>query len=272
VSKQLLLKIHHLTFHYALARQISVKLQFSPCGHFLHVASLEVRVTAVKGDQRCKNMQCIICHPLPDLHLYMLVLTYRLSTRKPTRSPPVLLHRVKADLGKHEGRLSVSQLPFIFTWTPRDLFVSRRGTNLEVFRFPLFRECTGDGCPSEQNVLVPMKKTLLPDSAALRDVYFVPLSNDCNGASMVIVGSETRAKAALVEDLIQLELPDETSESPKRRTLGPSIGAILQAEDIGGWIGAEGISVPLGRSMGILDMRKEKFDPDDDCDAEPYAE
>ena len=195
----------------------------------------------------------------------MLVLTYRLSTRKPTRSPPVLLHRVKVDLGKHEGLLSVSQLPFVFTWTPRDLLVSRRGTNLEVFRIQLFSECTGDGCPSEQSVLVPMKKTLLPDSAALRDVYFVPLSDDGNGASMVVVGSETRVKVALVEDLVQLGLPDETSESQKRRTLAPSIGVILQAEDMGGWIRAEGISVPQGRSMGNLDMRKEKFDPVDDC-------
>jgi len=231
VSKRLLLKIHHLTFHFALARQISVKPQFSPCGHFLHVASLEVRATAVKGDRRCKNRRCSVCHPHPDLHLYMLVLTYRLSTRKPTPSPPVLLHRVKVDLGKHEGRLSVSPLPFVFTWTPHDLFVSRRGTNLEIARIQLFSECVGDGCPSEQSILVPKKKTPLPDSAALRDVYFAPMSDDRNGSSMVVVGSETRVKAALVEDLVRLELPDETSKLQKKRTLAPSIGAILQAED-----------------------------------------
>ncbi|KAF8345373.1 hypothetical protein F5887DRAFT_179696 [Amanita rubescens] len=199
----------------------------------------------------------------------MLVLTYCLSTSKPTRSPPVLLHRVKVDLGKHEGRLSVSQLPFVLTWTPRDLFVSWQGTMLEVSRIQLFSECIGDGCPSEQGILVPKKQTLLPDSAALRDVYFVPLSDDRNGASMIAVGSETRVKAALVEDLVQLG-PDESSESQKRRTLAPCIGAILQIEDIGGWDRAEGISVPQGRSMGNLDMRKEIFDPVDDCDAEPY--
>ena len=117
----------------------------------------------------------------------MLVLTYRLSTRKPTRNPPVLLHRVKVDLGKHEGRLSVSHPPFTFTWTPRDLFISRRGTSLEVARIQLFSEL-GEGCPSEQSVLVP------PDGAALRDVYFVPLSDDRNGASLVVVGSETRCR------------------------------------------------------------------------------
>jgi hypothetical protein len=83
---------------------------------------------------------------------------------------------------------------------------------------------------------------------------------------MVVIGSETRVKAALVEDLVQLGLPDETSESQNRLTLAPCIGAILQAEDIGGWIRAEGIYVPQGRSMGNLDMRKEKFDPVDDCD------
>jgi hypothetical protein len=111
-----------------------------------------------------------------------------------------------------------------------------------------------------------MKQTLLPDSAALRDVYFVPLSDDRNGASMVVVGSETRVKAALGKDLIQAGLPDETSEFQKKRTLAPTIGAILQTEDIGGWIRAEGISVPQGHSMGNLDMRREKFDPVDDCD------
>jgi len=262
VSERLLLKIHHLTFHFISARQISVKPQFSPCGQFLHVASLELRVTAVESDRCCKNRHC---HPLPDLHLYMLVLTYRLSTSKPTRSPPVLLHRVKVDLGKHESRLSVSQLPFVFTWNSRDLFVSRRGIKLEVFRIQLFSERNSDGRPSEQSVMWPMKKILLPDSAAFRDVYFVPLSDDCNGASMIVVGSETRVKGALVEDSVQ-ELADETSELQKRQTLAPSIGAILQAEDIGGWTRAEGISVPHGHSMGNLEMRKEKFDPVDDCD------
>ncbi len=161
------------------------------------MATLEVRVQAVEGDRNCKNMHCLIHHPLPDLHLYILVLTYRLSSRKPARSPPVLIHRIKIDLGKYQGLLSVSQLPFVFTWTPRDLFVSRRGTYLEVFRIQLFNDqCTGKGCPSKQtsDVLIPKKKTLLPDSASLRDVYFIPLSEDNNGASMVIVGSETRAE------------------------------------------------------------------------------
>jgi len=195
----------------------------------------------------------------------MLVLTYRLSASKPTRSPPVLLHRVKLDLGKHEGQLNVSQLPFVFTWTPRDLFISRRGTKLEVFRIQLFNESTNDGRRSDQSVLGPMKKTLLPDSAALRDVYFVPLSDDHNGASIVVVGSEMQLKVVL-----EPGLPDETSKPKKRRTyartLAPPIGAILQAEDVGGWIQAKGISVPQRGSMGNLDMRKELFDPVDDCD------
>jgi hypothetical protein len=225
------------------------------------VASLEVRLTEVEGDQRRnrKKSHGFIHHPF---RLYMLVLTYRLSTRKPTRSLPVLIHRSKADLGKYEG-LSVSQFPFTFTWTPRYLFLSGWQTNLKVFRIQLFSKCAGDGCPSEQNVLVPMKKTLLPDSAAFRDVYFVPLSDDPNGAFVVVVGSESRVKAALVKDLVQLGLPDETSG---RRTFAPSIGAILQGEDIGRWVRAGGISVPQRCSMGNLDMRKEKFHPVEDCD------
>ncbi|KAJ7278277.1 hypothetical protein C8J57DRAFT_1713171 [Mycena rebaudengoi] len=251
-------------------RQISVKPQFSACGDFLHVASLEAQVTPVNGDQRCKNQRCLIHHPVPELHLYMLVLTYRLSTSKPTRSPPVLLHRVKVDLGKHEGPLSVSQLPFVFTWAPRDLFVTRRAMNLEVFRIQLFSEPTGGGRSPDQSVLVPMKQTVLPDSAALRDVYLMPLSDDLNGAFIVVVGSETRMKAASVEDLVQLGLPEEMSELQKRRTLAPSVGAVLRAEDIGGWVRAEGLSVPQPRFVGNLDMRKEIFDPVDDCAAEPY--
>lgn len=240
------------------------------------MATLEVRVQPVERNRRGKDRRYSIQRPPPDLHLYMLVLTYRLSSRKPTRSPPVLLHRVKVDLGKHEGPLSVSQLPFAFTWTPRELFVSRRGTYLDVFRIQLFRKYAGDHCPSEQihNVLVPMKKTLLPDSAASRDVYFVPLSDDNSGASMVIVGSETsgaKPEAVLVEDLAQPGVMDAIESEAsyyvhKRRSLAPSVGTILQAEDIGGWTQAEGILVPEGRSMGHLDMRKEKFDPIDDCD------
>ncbi len=60
-------------------------------------------------------------------------------------------------------------------------------------------------------------------------------------------------------------LENETSDLQKRRTLAPSVGVIFQAEDLGGWIQAEGISVPQSRSMGNLDLRKEKFDPVDDC-------
>ena len=43
----------------------------------------------------------------------------------------------------------------------------------------------------------------------------------------------------------------------------------MQSLPIGGWIRAEGISVPQGRSMGNLKMRKEKFDLVDDCDDKP---
>ncbi|KAF7338401.1 Nacht and ankyrin domain protein [Mycena venus] len=179
------------------SRQISVKLQFSSCGRFLHVASLEVRVsdTAAEADQRCENRRCPIHRPLPELHIFLLVLTYRLSTSKPTRSPPVLQHRVKVDLGKHEGPLNVSQLPFVFTWTPRDLFVTRRATNLEVFRIPLSGKPTSGPHSPEQSILVPMKKTVLPDSAALRDVYFVPLSDDLDGAYMVVVGGRNTGES-----------------------------------------------------------------------------
>ncbi|KAJ7766248.1 hypothetical protein B0H16DRAFT_1523470 [Mycena metata] len=253
-------------------RQISVKPEFSACGHFLHVTSLEMQVTAATDDRRCKDQGCLIHHHLPEVHLYLLVLTYRLSTSKPTRSPPVLMHRVKVDLGAHEGPLSISQLPFTFTWTPRYLFVTRRAIKLEVFRIQLFSEPTDGGQSSDQSVLVPMKQTVLPDSAALRDVYFLPLTDDLDGASMVVVGSETRAKAALVDDLVELGLSDEAfaSELQRRRTLASSVGAVLRAEDIGGWIRAEGLSAPQAQFAGNLDMRKEKFDPVDDCAAEPY--
>ena len=90
----------------------------------------------------------------------------------------------------------------------------RGGEPLKVSRIQLFSEFT-EGCPSEQSVLVPMKKTLLPDSTVRQDVYFVPLSDDCNRASLVVIGSETRVKGALVEDLVKLGLPDETSELQK---------------------------------------------------------
>jgi hypothetical protein len=115
---------------------------------------------------------------------------------------------------------------------------------------------------------MPKKVIVLPDSAALRDVYFVPPDDDSNGVSLVVIGSETRRKNAFVDDLVQLGLTDETSDvkaARKRRTLAPTIGAVLRADDIGGWVEAQNTTIPQERGTGELDLRKEKFDPVDDC-------
>ena len=113
VSKRLLLKNHHLTFHFALARQISVKPQFSPRSHFLHVASLEVRVTAV---ERCIGTVLSIIHSLTSIAICLCSHTaFRPANPRVARRFSCIASR-----STYEGRLSVSQLPVVFTGTSRD--------------------------------------------------------------------------------------------------------------------------------------------------------
>ncbi|KAI0062760.1 hypothetical protein BV25DRAFT_1943480 [Artomyces pyxidatus] len=232
-------------------RHISVKVHFSACGRYIHIASLEAQTDDCDDTKPKTHKASSQVHELPELRLYLLLSTYRLSSRKTTRSPPSLVHRVKVDLGGH-ATLTVSRLPFTFTWTTTDVFVTHNANRLTVYRVALFRDAnTCAPAAPEQNVLVPKNRTFLPDTADSRDVHFVP-SNDGTHACVILA---TEMTEAMVGDA-----------SGTRGMLSPPVGCFLRKEDLGGWIRSEDVPMPKGQGVGKLDRRREKFDPIEDCD------
>ncbi|VDB95410.1 unnamed protein product [Peniophora sp. CBMAI 1063] len=237
----------------SFSRNVSMKVHFSPCGQYLHVAALEARPeSGEEPNPRHRSRSSSI-----GLRIYLLLSTFRLSSRKTARSPPPLVHRAIANLGKHI-KLNVLRLPFTFVWTETDLFVTQRGTTLSVQRLALFgaSQSTTPKSP-EAHVLVPKNTIILPVSASTRDVHFMPSDGDnCT----VIIGSDPRMDAS------SLAIAPGT-----RGMLSPPIGAYLHAKDLGGWIGSEAVPIPNGQGVGKLAERRE-FYFIEGCNIEPWIE
>jgi hypothetical protein len=209
------------------------------------------------------------------LKLAVLALTYRLSGRKTTKSPPRLINLSRINLGTFNS-LSVSRLPFTLTWTPDELYITCSDVTLRVFRIRLFRASAEKNILTlshDPDVLVPQKVIFLPNTAMRREVYYFPPGAG-NADSRVVIGSETRSTAddkvlglrteatmlCATEDVIGL-----------RGTLSLPIGCYLKESDLGGWTKSKDLSeLPQDLGIGKLDRRLERFNPDDDCDLEPY--
>ncbi|KZT72258.1 hypothetical protein DAEQUDRAFT_809156 [Daedalea quercina L-15889] len=250
-------------------RNLCMKLHFHPGGSFLHIASLEAQVQFGQNDQESSVQHDRGTTP-PMLTLSVLLSTYRLSSRKTTRSPPLLIHRIKVKLGRY-AKLTVSRLPATFTWTESDLYVSQSASELSVFRIPLFA-----GSTSGQNVLVPERRMFLPSTAESRDVHFVPAVN--SSPARLILGSESSSERQPhldmhADPIVQVLTAIGASvrkQAPSHKLLSTPVGCLLAEEDIGRWVKAEDVPVPQGQGVGKLDQRRERFDPVDDCDVEPY--
>ena len=234
-----------------------MKLHFHPGGQYLHIACLEAQIGSNRRrSTRSRNGG----QELPKLKLSVLLSTYRLSSRKTTRSPPSLIHRVKADLGNYNS-LMVPRLPFTFTWTENDLFVTRSHEELSVFRIALFPNTTA--CP-RSDVLILKNKIFLPGNANTRSVLFVPPTD--NLPARVILGSENEDTDTMKE-FMEAMIGDVTPQREVPLLSGP-VGCLLTEEDLGGWVRSDDAPVGRGQGVGKLDQRKEKFDPVDDCDGE----
>lgn len=182
--------------------------------------------------------------------MHVMVSTYRLSARKTTRSPPELIHRAKAFVGT---RLTIfpAQLPFTFTWTDSAVFVTQRDCDLAVHRIPLFA-----GQETDAGVRVPSLKVFLPDSAMDRKVYFAPEDN--GRPACIVLGSEPREPTSIAA---------ATATTTVRGALAPPVLCMLdEKRDLGEWVKAEDVPTPTVEGAGNFEHRREKFDPEDDCD------
>lgn len=246
-----------------------MKLHFSACGNYLHIASVEAQIGQIGGTKR--RVQQLP----PQLRICILLSTYRLSVRKTTRSPPSLIHRVKAELGEF-SKLNVPRLPFTLTWTAHELFVTQSTSELRVMRIALFRD-TNSCMPMlpGHNIVVPKNRTFLPDTAAERDVHFVPSADGKSGC--VLIGSKTRPRAhdkpprrlrCSKDPLLRMAAEILDKVVPKKREiLAPPIGCFLKEEDLG-WVPRDEVRVTGREGVGKFDRRREKFDPVDDCEGE----
>ncbi|CCM02990.1 uncharacterized protein FIBRA_05105 [Fibroporia radiculosa] len=244
-------------------RHIFMKCRFSACGRFLHIAALEgQQPVQKKGTQ---NRQ--------GLDIAVLVSTYRLSSRKTSRSPPTLIHRVRVKLGNKES-LSVTKLPYTVTWAANELYISCSDRLLRVHRVPLFKSAIEDQ-EDEDAVLVPRKPIFLPETAMNRQVHYFPSRNEGSDEASnahVLIGSEIRKKESQpLEHDVEFSTIGRTFVGLQGE-FSPPIGCYLDDEsDLGGWGKSyDSTEIPGQLGIGCLDRRLEKFDFDDDCDLEPY--
>jgi hypothetical protein len=254
-----------------VARHICMKARFSPCGCYLHIASLEARVASKQEDTEWAATTARAKGTFStdkEIVLSLFLTTDRLSEHKTTRSPPRLIHRVKITLGQFAG-LSLAKLPFIFTWTPDHLYFSISGNRLNVFRIELFNPA-----PSVPPVSVPQLSVMLPLSASCRQVHYLP-RGDSGGRGIVLIGSygghsrvqlkhrSVKAVRLGMGDCLNKDLLDYPC---------PPVGFYIEEErDLGGWGAISKESVVDSRERfrdGKLVRKIESFNWRDDVDLE----
>ncbi|KIJ62331.1 hypothetical protein HYDPIDRAFT_189153 [Hydnomerulius pinastri MD-312] len=250
-------------------RHVFMKCHFSACGEFLHIAALEgQRIVSKDASTTAANVK-----------LAVLVSTYRLSQRKTTRSPPTLINRVRLEIGE-TNKLVVSNLPYTLTWTCQHLHLTVSGRTLQVYRVPLFSngkaaKIEGD----EQAVERPGETFFLPETAAKRNVYYFPRMEGIDGSNelpaRIIVGPGN------AEFLEETQVTDEEEcpiHAARHFVTGvkpcPPTCCYVNEDELGGWVDSHTrTKIQEQRGVGILDVRMEgveRFDPDEDCDLEPY--
>jgi hypothetical protein len=269
--------IRKLDSGYRNGCQVACHCRFSPCGRYLHIASLDGRVEKDEdGDA--------------EMVLGLHITTHRLSSRKPTRSPPRLVHRVSLTLDKTYNEINkLLTLPYTLTWTSSHLYVTENNLLLKVRRVPLhrkentddetYRHLTSDVCVNTGDVFLPM-------SAASRKIYFF------NQAAQKQDGkakSKTKVKAKAKEEYVatvfigpsshaQPQTPEVgVTEEIAARQLLPQ-GAHLTASQFEGWRSVKAAESEDAKKMhkaetwrgGLLHAKFEKFDRSEDCDIVPY--
>lgn len=259
-------------------RQVFMRCRFSSCGKYLHIVTLEARQASF-WDYRHADRT--------PIKLAIVVLTFSLSSQKPSRAPPQLIHRVRVHVGTTSS-LQATKLPFTFTWRGDQVYVTCSSTVLRVYRVQLFGckpsakamskpGSSGGLVKLQEPVLRPKKTMFLPESAKHGLVYYSPPTAE-NEIGKIIVsgGCQLRLckRELSPENILDMLLFDGPATIFDLRTeLRPAVGCyIREQDDLGGWgVCADDVeNIAETRNSGTLSRRLEKFDPSDDCDLEPY--
>ncbi|KAG1898125.1 uncharacterized protein F5891DRAFT_1148495 [Suillus fuscotomentosus] len=235
---------------------VFMKIHFSECGEFLHIATLEAQGKA----SELKDSE-----PLPPIKLALLVCTYRLSRRKTARSPQQI-HCMKLALGQ-TTRLHVSKMSSTLTWTSKDLYFSCSRKLLQVYRIPLFGTTEEKGKEDQQPVWMPRKPFFLPHSASNRAVYYFPPAENKSGKEQlparILIGSDFTALDDIEpneaeEDYDVLLVKRVIDHSVGRRgEFNPPIGCYVDEDtNLGGWVDSHArANILQDRGVGHLDPR-----------------
>jgi len=239
-----------------------MKCHFSSDGKFLHTASLEAQETR----ENKIEAKCPIHQNHRTLTLHLFIATYQLSSRKKSRSPPTIIHRVKVLLGKCTAE-SVSKSPINLTWSHENLYVACSSNQLNVYRICLFK----DVAYPDGRVLVPTLPVFLPDSARVRPIrYFPPSGTAHPNRATVIIGSRS-PEQEIGTQWIEKDGRSGCAACPEQgqRLLGdisPPIGLFLDEDkDLGGWMESKDVVTIVGDlENGGLNRRIE-IEGNDDC-------
>lgn len=229
-----------------------MKFRFSPCGRYLHVASLE--------GQR-KPLPCKKREPREwekSIKFSLLVATYRLCKTDPSRRPPCLVHRVKVALGitDHMPDGNHDMLLYTMTWTPDALFFTCTNELLRVYRVNLFNE-KREPLDCINFVHVPQEPIFLPDSAMERKVYFFP--------SMAVELGDRVPARVVVSAARQASL----SSAYARDKASPPLVCFLNEAHLGAWQKSSLCEeIPKDRGVCRFDQYLEAFNSEEDCDCE----
>lgn len=240
------------------AHPICVNLSFSPCGTILRMAVIDAVAEMPKLTKKPKAAKKTesVTEPLLCLNLHVLLL--QLSSSQPARSPPKLLRTISCRLDGSCARAFVSTLPFAFTWSKSDLYLTISDSYLHVYRISLpivqglklttkcsknLAESALDICQRAEkavpnfNILVPKEKILLPHSARHRSVQFFPAQAD-----------DIEAKAKLV-------IGPSYGKHPS-----PPIGVYLSHRDMGSWVDLEEKGDNSGGKCGSRKQLADQFE------------
>lgn len=245
-----------------------MKFHFSPCSKYLHIASLEAQ-------QMKQSRSEIKAGTKPRLALSALISTHHLSTRKTTRSPPNLIHRVKIILGSTNS-LCPTRMPVEVTWAESEVYLSSSTDSnlITLLRIELFPPTKESAATDYNAVTVPKLPILLPESARSRSVHYYPPRLNTTRA-LILIGSWA-CKPDTEDDKDTKKSDDVCNENDTIQglpdTVSPPIGFYVDVEkDLGGWAASNAEEeIDKDKDKGQLKQKMEIFAAEDDCDIEHY--
>ncbi|TKW49344.1 hypothetical protein CTA1_9024 [Colletotrichum tanaceti] len=122
--------VRRLQSQYHTGCQVCMQCRFSACGQYLHVASLVGTVEEHKTHEE-------------KLVLNLDISTWKLSSGKPTRSPPRLVYRISLHapvIYLKGSKLSLSRIPYTLNWMTSHVTVSASVAPIQIYHIPLFKK------------------------------------------------------------------------------------------------------------------------------------